>query len=591
MADARFNTISWVMSDYIVSMGIAKVDTRSGEIIKSDIMMSDGWVQYWLQEMDHYAINMTHTIHTQRAMATSVSGLDIDAWESSGRQSQRQILRAAHASVREEQMPRKGASAGGFSMLSTGARKGLTLPEQEDLLGQGVKDVVMHEVGHILGLRHNFKGSMGVSYDCVFDYECSSVQGVTASVMDYVPMNIPQEGQSRIHSFTPVIGGYDKLAIQYGYTVVDELPWPSIPQELVHILEQGGLYETCYDNDEGYEDPACMAYDFTGDPLRYMEHQLHTYSEAQRVMLQMSVPPGGSTLYYGNAAKSVISSTMSVSSLLVNWIGGISNSYAHRGMDGSAPPEGSRKPVALTVQRKAIDMLCQITRPERMGLTPPGNSLPYFVWGDPLYGYLRSGDVGYYIMKLQDYVITNMLTADRVLQVLEQEHLLPDYSDYLSVDEYFQLVVDGLIGDGIESSDNQEWNIQSFTINKLKALWTDGSLPVSISAAAGYWLNHAKTLVEAAYSRSASATTAERWRQVASEGQAGACKGFVRFGAPDQWSKMNRASGNVSCVADAFSGVQSTSGRVCHCLSEESHGEGLFREHLVLMRKELDQVL
>jgi len=211
------------------------------------------------------------------------------------------------------------------------------------------------------------------------------------------------------------------------------------------------------------------------------------------------------------------------------------------------------------------------------------------VWGDALYGYLRSGDQGYYIMAIQDYVITNMLTADRVLQVLEQERLLVGYSDYLSVDEYFRLVVDGLIGDGIESTDNQEWNIQSYTVKALKRLRYDGSLPAGIRAAAGFWLTHAKTLVHAAHSRVASATTTEQWRQIASEGQAGACTGFVRFGAPDRWSKMSRASGNVSCVADTFSGVQSASGRVCHCLSEEAHGEGLFREHLVLMRKELEE--
>ncbi|CAK0848669.1 unnamed protein product [Prorocentrum cordatum] len=578
------------MSDYIVSMGIAKVDSRSGEIIKSDIMMSDGWVQYWLQELDHYAINMTHQIHAQRAAAAVTSGLDGEAWErgsGSSRQSQRQILRAAHASVREEQTPKKGARAEGFSMLSIGAKRGMTLEEQEDLLGQGVKDVVMHEVGHILGLRHNFKGSMGVSYECVFDYACSSVHGTTASVMDYVPMNIPQEGQAKIHAFTPVIGGYDKLAIQYGYKVVEELPWPMLAQELVSILEEGSKYDTCYDNDEGYEDPACMAYDFTGDPLRYMDHQLKTYAEAQKVMLQMAVQPGGSTLYYGNAATAVLSGAMSVASILLDWIGGISNMYAHRAMDGSPPLGGSRRPVALSQQKKAIDMLAQLVRPDRMGLTPPGSSLPYFVWGDPQYGYLRSVDLGEKICAIQSYVISNMLTADRVLQVLEQERLLVDYSDYLSLDEYFRLVVDSLIGDGIEDTEHREWNIQSYTINALKGLWSDGSLPASVSASAGYWLNHAKVLVEAAYARSSAATAAPAWRQVASEGQAGACTGFVRFGAADQWSKMHRASGNVSCVAEAFGGVQAASGRACHCLSEEAHGEGLFREHLALLRRDL----
>ncbi|CAJ1459992.1 unnamed protein product [Effrenium voratum] len=60
ISDARFSTISWDLSDEVASMGIAKVDPRSGEIIKSDITMSSGWVKAWLQDLDELAPGLTH---------------------------------------------------------------------------------------------------------------------------------------------------------------------------------------------------------------------------------------------------------------------------------------------------------------------------------------------------------------------------------------------------------------------------------------------------------------------------------------------------------------------------------------------------
>eukprot|EP00920_Eleutheroschizon_duboscqi_P025664 GHVT01063430.1.p1 GENE.GHVT01063430.1~~GHVT01063430.1.p1 ORF type:complete len:1068 (-),score=147.70 GHVT01063430.1:633-3836(-) len=57
-------------------------------------------------------------------------------------------------------------------------------------LEDGVAQVIMHEVGHALGLRHNFKGSTGVPFEKLHDCTYTSQHGVSASVMDYFPMNI-----------------------------------------------------------------------------------------------------------------------------------------------------------------------------------------------------------------------------------------------------------------------------------------------------------------------------------------------------------------------------------------------------------------
>ena len=67
----------------------------------------------------------------------------------------------------------------------------------EEFLGQMIKEVVMHEVGHSLGLRHNFKASTMLTADQINDTAITRVKGLVGSVMDYNPINIAPKGQKQ----------------------------------------------------------------------------------------------------------------------------------------------------------------------------------------------------------------------------------------------------------------------------------------------------------------------------------------------------------------------------------------------------------
>ena len=90
----------------------------------------------------------------------------------------------------------------------------------EEFLGQLIKEVVMHEVGHSLGLRHNFKASTMLDADQINDPEITRVKGMTGSVMDYNPINIAPKGQKQGDYITTVLGPYDYWAIEYAYKEV-----------------------------------------------------------------------------------------------------------------------------------------------------------------------------------------------------------------------------------------------------------------------------------------------------------------------------------------------------------------------------------
>ena len=75
----------------------------------------------------------------------------------------------------------------------------------------------MHEVGHTLGLRHNFKASAWKDLKQIDDKSKGPNEAIVASVMDYNPANIAPAGNAQGYYYTPTIGPYDYWAIEYGY--------------------------------------------------------------------------------------------------------------------------------------------------------------------------------------------------------------------------------------------------------------------------------------------------------------------------------------------------------------------------------------
>jgi hypothetical protein len=90
----------------------------------------------------------------------------------------------------------------------------------EQLMGELIRFVSSHEVGHTLGLRHNFGSSSTVPVDSLRNKAWVEAHGHTPSIMDYARFNYvaqPEDSISRVGIF-PRIGDYDKWAIRWGYT-------------------------------------------------------------------------------------------------------------------------------------------------------------------------------------------------------------------------------------------------------------------------------------------------------------------------------------------------------------------------------------
>ena len=146
--------------------------------------------------------------------------------------------------------------------------------EENDPLRQWIASLTMHEVGHTLGLRHNFKASWLYDANDIHDKSITGKAHIS-SVMDYDPINIAPKGVKQGNFFPHGAGFYDIWAIQFGYT-------PNLTESTREsLLSKSSQPEYKYGTDgdamgsPGYGiDPRAKRYDMSSDPIEYSKQRL-----------------------------------------------------------------------------------------------------------------------------------------------------------------------------------------------------------------------------------------------------------------------------------------------------------------------------
>src|SRR3989454_1737765 len=121
------------------------------------------------------------------------------------------LLRADPSGGRFQRLCSYGTSMAreGTLLRATLAASGVIAPGRaipREFIGQALKELVMHEVGHTLGLRHNFRGTAAIPMEKLFDRVYTAAHGTSASVMDYNPPAIALDRSKQGDYYSRTIG-------------------------------------------------------------------------------------------------------------------------------------------------------------------------------------------------------------------------------------------------------------------------------------------------------------------------------------------------------------------------------------------------
>jgi hypothetical protein len=226
----------------------------------------------------------------------------------------------------------------------------------------------MHEVGHTLGLRHNFRGSAGVSADELADRSHTERHGHGVSVMDYSPPALALDPRRQGHFYSPTIGTYDRWAITYGYASAGD----GTPESEIEALravasraaEPGHLYAS--DEDAGFGtaglDPTVSRYDMTDDPLGWAQDRVTLIDRLFDSLETRVVAPGQGYGRLRAAFSDLLTDRWYALLVSTKYLGGATTARDHRG-DPDARPAITTVPAER--QREALAFIVEAGFGER----------------------------------------------------------------------------------------------------------------------------------------------------------------------------------------------------------------------------------
>lgn len=448
--NVRYNFVVWNSNDLAFAIGPCRVDPRTGRILDADVVMNDGWVRAAVED---YRAFLAEVLVEGMGAETTRWLRDNPRWDPAV------LLGGAERSERARNAPpgmmRITRDAAGrlahdasLDACSYGdcraidmalARLGLLdlhaspyAEVPEEFIGEQIKDVIMHEIGHVLGLRHNFKASTVYSIDQINSPEWrDQKKPISGSVMDYNAVNFNAD-ESRVQGphFMTTLGPYDYWAIRCGYAPDGELE---------QILAQADKPEHVYLTDEDLygPDPGARTRDLGSDVLDFVSGEMSLVQRLRARITERALKKGQSYQKARDAYMTLLYIHARSLGVLVRQVGGV---HIYRDLYG----ESSRNPTAPVdpqTQRQALRQLMVLAfRDESYGLTPElldkmsmdkwfdGQFVPQDIPDAQL-------DVHDLVLNLQASVLTNLFNPTRVRRILDNEFRIPADHDAFTLAE------------------------------------------------------------------------------------------------------------------------------------------------------------
>ena len=422
--DARYNTIRWMVGAGF-AIGPSRVNPLTGQILDADILIGESWIRYWQREymtfFDEVAYERDHPMdHSSHFQCQIASGLARQMGFMAS------VLQARGLADEDGELP-------------------------EEFIGEALKTLTMHEVGHTLGFRHNFKASTIFSLD---DLNKKKGEALIGSVMEYDAVNIAPEGQEQGDYYTKTIGPWDYWVVEYAYKPIDASKPEGELKALGEIASRVASSELTYGTDEdayGYRfrdlDPLVNRWDLGDDPLAFAKQRREIVVGLWDKIADKVTKEGMGYQRVRRAFGSLLFEHGFTMYLASRYIGGQYHHRDHRGDENGRLPF---VPVPAVKQREALQFIKEYALSDKAFTFSPEllNSLAITRWsdwgGDSWTSTRFDYPVHSVILRNQTLILERLLYPSVLSRVQDAELKFPKGEDAFTLPELFSGITDAV---------------------------------------------------------------------------------------------------------------------------------------------------
>ena len=520
--DVRYNFVRWLNNNVSTAIGPSRVNPLTGEILDADIVLTDGWIRTFEGQFSEMLPDIAMDGMTPETLAWFAENPNWDPRVRLANPSSRDFVRQQLAYQYEQQSkqselaentdgsvsanPLDGISArmskaSQTCMAADGRRFDVSLmrmamlayidqdkaekDEDEDdedkddkddddgevkeqmldgmpesFIGPLLADLVSHEVGHTLGLRHNFKASSVHEISEMNTEDFKGNKTLAGSVMDYLPTNFMVENGEVQGDWAMIgVGPYDLWAIEYGYTLNNK----KLPKILARVAEPQLAFGT--DEDTFGPDPLARRYDFGKEPLAFAEDQMAFAKKHRKILLDKIVKDGDSWKEARKGYLMTLGLQVRSVSMMANWVGG---SYIHRDRKGDLNGRPPVEVVETDRQRAAMNFVIENTfNDEAYGLTPElVNHMSVDHMSRSFFDE-SAWPIHDRIMGVQATSLSQLLGPSTLRQIYDNELRVPSDEDALTLDEVLDTVTDA-VWEEIEEKPKGKFTAREPAISSLR---------------------------------------------------------------------------------------------------------------------------
>ena len=333
----------------------------------------------------------------------------------------------------------------------------------DKLMGELIRFVSSHEVGHTLGLRHNMGASSATPVEKLRDKDFVAKNGHTSSIMDYARFNYVAQPEDGVTDFFPKIGDYDKWAIKWGYSYFEDA---KTEKEEKAILNE--MTKEAYKNNRlwfGTEtspyDPRYQTEDIGDNAMRASEYGIKNLKRILPNLIEWSSEKGESYSELDDLYNALTGQFRRYMGHVTKNVGGIYDSPKTYDMAGN-----QFTVVPKSIQKDAVAFLnTQLF------------TTPKWLLNQDVLSKINPESGVEAVKSMQDATLSSLLAGDRMVRLLETS---ATSKDNYSVDELISDLNKGIFSElkGASSIDMYRRNIQKIYVDKLIELLKPGTASV-----------------------------------------------------------------------------------------------------------------